>query len=353
MTLADKLSTIIMYVTVVIEKETGIAKLLDHNKQEVSYKEGMSVRIDRGDPFKMIPVAGGRAVDVLPLPVSTRLTESRIETIMTGSVEKFRADIKLNDETTYPTVAMWCQFESGSPKRFELILGGPEQAVQFPVASLGGHSGIARATPDTRICARKRLTEICLKPGKNVSGWLRIEEQFSDSLTISDLEHNWKEADAIMTRWAVKPSEESNSSSSCTLVLEAAPLGKASLDELPREAKQIMLGGACKSFMVWSTAASWFMPSARTHMGTTPGLYIKNKNVDPKPSDTMIRWYMQHILDLARRGSYTTGEDWPEYLAAPVKLPSLNIVPFALVLEKDPDIAKQAPTGDQPVGRNV
>ena len=179
-----------MYSTLVIERETGISKLLNQRNEEVKFEDGMLVKIDRGDPFKLVTVVGGRASDVLPLPACTRLTDRRLDAMMTGPVKKFRADINLTDETQYLTVGLWLQFQAGGPKRYEFILGGPEVVIDFPVSNLGGHDGISGATPETRIMARQRPSGIRIKPGNHVSGWVNIEDRFPDSLSLSNMDFN-------------------------------------------------------------------------------------------------------------------------------------------------------------------
>ena len=185
--------------------------------------------------------------------------------------------------------------------------------------------------PETLIKLNYKMTAIKMKPGSHVSTWTRIEDMFQGGISTS-IPVNFKEMSAIFTRWAVKADPESNTEGSLCLVLEGLPCGKMDINKISKEGQEVIHGGGAKVFMLWSEQVSWFSPSPRRQLCTSPGLFVKDKKVSKRITDPIVRWYIGYALDMSRRGDYTTGEGWYEYLMKPHCVPSPNSVPFGFIL---------------------
>ena len=321
-----------MYATLVLEKETGKSKLLDPLNEEIKFTEGLDIKIDHGNPFRATYVTGDRAAKVVPLPPDIKLSSKRINSMNIGAPEKFRSKIELTDEMTNLTVALWLEFLQGGLRRFEFLVGGNDLNIEFPISMLAGHDGLG-FPPDTMIRASQKPTGISFKQTSHISGWMKIEERFADSLVCDDPNLDWKLGNPIYTRWAIKADLEDNSMPA--IVLEGAPIVGKDFDEMPQESRNILCGGTTKSFVLWSVKAEWHAPSGRSQLCTTPGLNLRDQKNSPQINDMHIRWAIEHAKDTSRRGSYTTGDDWLEYLAKPTKIVSPEALPVGLVLEKE------------------
>ena len=109
------------------------------------------------------------------------------------------------------------------------------------------------------------------------------------------------------------------------------------MDTLKPDARNVLTGGACKTFCLWSQEANWYAPSERSQLVTTPGIYVKESKGEPQPpvNEILLRYTIDWIKELTRRGAYSTGEDWNNYLAKPFKVMPPNPVPISCVLESD------------------
>ena len=117
-------------------------------------------------------------------------------------------------------------------------------------------------------------------------------------------EVDWSVGHTIYVRMSVKADLLNNDvGSSPTLAMEAIILPKGeTLEDFPEQTRAVLNSGGCRSFLLWSTGASWYAPSSRSGLITTPGIYDKGGNENL--SDGIVRWHQATYLDLTRRGSY-------------------------------------------------
>ena len=193
-----------------------------------------------------------------------------------------------------------------------------------------GLDGLLGGKPETKLIMRQKTTGIKIRQGSHVSDWERIEERFADSISSPGLViEDWKEACPIMTRWAVKADPASSDSKKLCLVLEGMPCGNVDLEKLDQGAKKVVHGGTTRTFLLWSTEASWYAPSSK--LCTNPGVFIEDKR-DPPLTDPFIRLHVQWAMEMSRRRQYVTdARDWFEFLEAPVKVPSPTPLPMGFV----------------------
>ena len=101
---------------------------------------------------------------------------------------------------------------------------------------------------------------------------------------------------------------------------------------------------------MWSAEASWYAPSSRSSISTTPGIYIKEKN-DRKPNDLDIRLYLDYGKEQSRRGKYSVGTSWADFWASPSKAPTSDPVPVCCVVEPEETPSNHPQAADKDVGR--
>ena len=318
-----------MFLTLSIARESGRIVFIDpENKVCSECPEGVPVKVDRHNPFRHAPAMLSNSADVLELPEKMRLNHQSLTGVLTGPQEKFRAEIKLNDSTKKLTVALWIELREGALKRHEFLVGGKTLNVCFPLKMLGGHDGLEGGSPDIIISGKIKTSAIRINPGSHVSEWTRIEEMFKGSISSPGLSVNWPDSAPIYVRWSVQANDKSSEVKELNLVLEAMPCGVMEFEKLSNEAKAILKSGAAKTFFLWSAGAMWYRPALEWGMCTTPGVYVKDETL---VTDPLLRYALAFALDRSRRGAYTEAKDWPEYFAAPYKVPDRTPVPIGFV----------------------
>ena len=136
---------------------------------------------------------------------------------------------------------------------------------------------------------------------------------------------------------ATKPSNEVHTKAS--LIMEAIMvLEGPSLDSLPAAQCDLLKSAACKTLYLWHTPVSWYGPSEVTGMLTTPGIIFPDTDSDALPTDPVVRFHIQWVMEQARRGDFASGEEWEEYWRNPYRVAPEAWVPFlmAVPMEKHP-----------------
>ena len=275
----------IMHNVLVITKKTGEWKILSPSNDSIRDDESVTLRVDKSDPYRGVYVSENKSVKVSRLPSDARMSSMVVETLMTGPPEDFRSRINLDDNLTDLTVALWMQFQGGTAKKFEYLVGGPTFDIEFPVGVMGGVDSIEGASPGTILKMRHKATDIKIKPGTHVSAWTPIQQMFVDSLMATDLDLNWEEIDPIQVRWAIKADPDTNLDDKLCLVLEGIPCKRAELESLKPSSKGVISSGAGSTFLLWSAEACWYTPSSKHHLNTMPGIYLNDRNRDRVPMD--------------------------------------------------------------------
>ena len=102
------------------------------------------------------------------------------------------------------------------------------------------------------------------------------------------------------------------------LVLEAIIVPEGPMFEnLAPEAKNIFNSGATMTFYLWSCLVDWYGPLEKYNLPTRPGLCVRDSDVFPTPSEAVLRWYLQWIIQRSRRGVYAASDNWEAYYKSP------------------------------------
>ena len=122
-----------MSMTLAIRKESGRPVNINNEGFLSDYAVSwVNLKIDRKDPFKLVPVDDESSVDVEVIDSSVCIPSDRLEAMKTGPVEQFRHSIGFTDPASIPegiTVAVWLQYRNGAPRLHEFILGGDNLSV--------------------------------------------------------------------------------------------------------------------------------------------------------------------------------------------------------------------------------
>ena len=117
-----------MYLTYAIKKENGRALIVDQDgATSDEATEGVPIRVDRGNPFKLSSTPLSSSAEVRPLPRAALMPTPRIQAMMTGPPEVYRDEIGFTDPMFLPkktTIAMWLEYKDGSPRLHKFIVGG-------------------------------------------------------------------------------------------------------------------------------------------------------------------------------------------------------------------------------------
>ena len=149
-------------------------------------------------------------------------------------------------------------------------------------------------------------------------------------------------------RWRLAADPNSNlPGKSLTLCLEGIvlPAGQT-LESLSAESRKIIASGSARSFLLWSCDVAWYAQSSICCLPTTPGLHVRDPQTAGSPTDVIVRWHIQWILEQTRRGDYTNGDDWDDYLAAPYHVKPSVWVPYSLVIPSTDNPKFSSPTGN-------
>ena len=323
-----------MYNVLTLIKETGLHRIVNPSNEVVKLDSFTAIRVDKSDPYRGVYVNVNKSIETYFIPATCRLSQLKIETLITGPPEDFRAQIGLTDDFRFVTVAHWTSHLAGLPKKFEFLVGGPELQISFVAGMLQGLDGIKGIQPETILSMRQKTTSIKIKQGTHVSGWTPISQMFPDSLEVPGADADWAESDPLQVRWAVKANPDSNSSSKLILALEGIPCSQEELNKLKPASKGVISGGACSTFLLWQKEANWFAPSAEHMLNTMPGIHLKDRKRDRTPTDLEIRLYLNYAKELSRRGKYLSGEEWPVFWANPQKHAPQTYVPLGVILEE-------------------
>ena len=322
-------------ITVTIDRET-LKPVFVNEEGSTSHEGclGAEFVLDKRDVFAQRSTSDGIAVTVLP--DSSFMSIPRIVTLTCGTVEQYRTEIGFSDPTlapTIPTVAVWMIFRHGIPVSHEFLVGGPCLEIAFQICKFFGRDE-KNCNPGMVITARQDPSAIKFRSGSNVTSWEPIQMQFRNSISSIGASISFEEGPGVYVRWAIEGDPESNDPGRKALlslqgmVLKDGPR----FENLSAETKQEMLSGSSLSFHLWSMQTVWYAPSMGSHLATQPGLFTPDLANTSPPSDIMLRYGLQTILQQTRRGQYTDGMDWDAYMENPKAIYPAERVPFSLVL---------------------
>ena len=128
-----------MFQTLNINVETGEYQFTSPEGQmsEVPFPE-LPMKISRVNPYDPVKFDANIAVDVAALPMSAKMSKGRIDSMVVGPPEDYRAHIGLYDEGS-PRIALWTEYKDGVGRKFEFLAGGNPVNASFCLDLLGGH----------------------------------------------------------------------------------------------------------------------------------------------------------------------------------------------------------------------
>ena len=282
-----------------------------------------------------------KSAPVKVLDKSNYITKARINTMMKGPIEQFRAEIGFanppDEQPETATVALWLLFKDGSPNLHEFLTCGPPQNVEFELGAFAGHDGLPNGTPDTKIRAKLHLDGLRFKPGSNVTNWALLQEIFQESISTPGAMIDWLEGNPIYVRVRIEADMASNEVGfPVYLKLEGLPIqsGKI-LENFPLAHREVLESGAARTFELWTIAGVWHHPCYNSNLATTPGIHSIGAAATDV-TDVMLRWHLSWIFNLTRRGEHTDGLAWLDYLEDPQKVHNpRNYLMFPLVIHTE------------------
>ena len=117
--------------------------------------------------------------------------------------------------------------------------------------------------------------------------WLSVKR--INTIYLSGITVNWQDSNAIYVRWNIKAHVSSSTSKHVNLILEAIPMKKGDFEAMAPEAKDIICGGAVKTFKLWAADGTWHAPLKKLSLCTTPGILSRD---GPQMTDPLVRWHV-------------------------------------------------------------
>ena len=140
--------------------------------------DGAEIRFNYLRPFEAKYVKVDDSVIIDRLPLAAMIPDWRINSLATGKVEMFAKSLGFSDAQAAPlkpTIAIWSQI-MGQTFSFELVYGGPNLEILFPMSKwLGAHKR-AQGGPDTIISACQPASTIRFRKKSTVTDWNLIQE---------------------------------------------------------------------------------------------------------------------------------------------------------------------------------
>ena len=240
-----------------------------------------------------------------------------------------------------PTVALWLQFADNEYRTHEFMLGGPALNIKFALSKMMGLSG---KDENVDVSIEVDPSSLRFRRGSCVSTWKTIGTMFQGKIDTSK-DMDWTTGPQLLTRFRIIADDTCAATGKSELVLEAIVMPEdQTFEGLAPDVRQKLERGGSRTFLLWSTRAEWYLPSAKIGLMTTPGISLKDEG--EAPSDPVIRWALHWALDLTRkRGHVTTAQEWEPYLKNPTIARSSK-VPYSFVVSttKKPQFAK--PSGE-------
>ena len=217
----------------------------------------------------------------------------------------------------------------------------------FPLGKFLSLDNLPTGVPDTMIKATVDPSKIRFKSGSNVTDWEILESRFQGSISTPGSTIAWSEGNPIYTRWRICADRQSNlPGSPATLALESMIMTAGlTLESLSSEARSVVSSGSARTLLLWISNVSWYGPALVYDLVTSPGLYTREGEYALTPSDTVLRWHLQLVLELTRRGDYSDGEGWTKYMKAPFLVNSNTILPYNLIVPTSADPSFCKPSG--------
>ena len=340
------------FLTVAIRKETGRQVYIGKDGKIADYaKEGTEVRLDYQKPYLLKPSSLENSTSVTWLPKQASLPVSRIAAMATGAVEEYVASLGFaepENSPKEPTVALWMNFDRDGLAMHEYVIGGPDQAIKFPLSMFMGMAGREAGAPDTQLIMTQKLSDIVFKKNKHVTSWMLFSERFKDSLSAVGANINWTEGAGVYCRYKIA-AHPFNTEPGCMayLMLEGLVIPEGPvLESFSAGKKSVINSGAATSFGLWEVDLKWNAPLQREQLVTTPGLYMTDVESSGYVTESNLRWALQHCIALTRRGAqFDNGSQLVPYLNEPKRVFGTQ-PPFKLVIWSQAEPVFQNVTGE-------
>ena len=174
------------FVTLVLKKESGQQAYVDAN-HAVSQQapENVKIMVDRSNPFKVAPTTEATGSEVKKLGVASTIPDARIQKLVTGSTQAFKAKIGFVDpdlKPTKPTIALWVQFLGNEYRTHEFVLGGPSLDIKFALSKMLGLTG---KEEDVNVSITTDTSALRFRRGSSITSWKNIGTMFQGQMTLS------------------------------------------------------------------------------------------------------------------------------------------------------------------------
>ena len=141
--------------------------------------------------------------------------------------------------------------------------------------------------------------------------------RFRSSLSAEGANVTWSEGPQILTRWKVSAGSGVEPGSPGSILLESMILPEGvPLESLPQKKREVVNKSSCTTFVLWESPICWHQPEKTMGLSTTMGWFMDPSM--PLPTDTMVRFATNYVMQSTRRGTrFTSGEQLDAFLENP------------------------------------
>ena len=225
------------------------------------------------------------------------------------------------------TAALHIEWAPGGLSKYEILIGGPQTNVNFPLKSFLGLEARDQGADDAEVSFTFDPSSVIFMPNKSVSKWENIKSAFPDVHVASGAIINLEE---VMVRFRVRSNLTALGVSSPMLLLEALVIKDGTWSAVPDTKKLSLSGATASSILLWSAVAKWYSSIPDHKLPTTAGI-ARSAMGYAIPGEFKYRWAIQVIMFRSDYGkSVTSKEEFEAYWAEPYPTYSSTPVEFWL-----------------------
>ena len=179
---------------------------------------------------------------------------------------------------------------------------------------MGKMFGTSAHDDDTEVLAEVDPTALKFRRGSCVTAWKTLGAMFPGSLSFSK-PVKLDKGPQILGRFRIF-SERGKDGAEIVFEAMVLPEGET-FEGLKMDLRQKWEKGGSKTFFLWKCPANFYCPAARAALSVTPGICLKGSE-DEIPSDPIVRWVVNWILDLSRKRAHIkSAAEWAKYWENP------------------------------------
>ena len=168
------------FTAVAIKSDTARLVFINReNKVSPEAENGATLRMNYLRPYDTKYPEWNDTVPVARLPLAAMIPQSRISAMVTGKVEEYAASLGFASPGTSPVspcVAVWMVMKGRVVSSFEVLYGGQDLEVIFPMSKWMGVDR-KNQNPDTMVSLTQKANDLKFRANGHITNWELIQEK--------------------------------------------------------------------------------------------------------------------------------------------------------------------------------